>query len=337
MYQKLRVFVDSPGDLKRLIRQHAEKAGVPLVAAIVRGSEQPKLNKVEVQRVMDATESYQVFMQTNPSILKKNAHKEPGFLLITNLQRALRLLSLQRDGAQVRGMLQDPLIADAIGELFEPLMEELRRLHKMKGMGNAIMDFQSFLDRLLGELWGLRARVMDPAHAVNGIAHMLDRAAPSWYAFLHHASEVTPTIFSLFAWFRHLAMTVGAGSDDLAGIWTNPPAARLGEDAAGDDAVSDDADALPAHAGALDLATMREINSLAEYARRKRSRQMEVACRWAAGDTEEHHPIQLQGDGRGRTRNQPYFPREPRPARRAPALDRFRRSFRDAISAALAR
>ncbi|SNX86801.1 uncharacterized protein MEPE_05510 [Melanopsichium pennsylvanicum] len=338
MFQKIRVFVDSPGDLKRLIRQHAEKAEVPLVAAIVRGSEQPKLNKVEVQRVMDATESYQTFMKTVPSITKKNNHKEPGYLLITDLQRALRLLSLQRDGAQVRGMLQDPIIADALTTVFEPLMEELRRLHKAKGMGNAIMDLRAFLGRLLDHLTGLRARVMDPLHAVNVIAEMLDDAAPGWFSFLRAAADSTPTVFSFFAWFRHLAMTVGAGSEDLSNVWTNPPPASIPDEEGGSegDRQSVNPDTMPAYDGALDPATMRDINSLAEYGRRKRNRQMEIACRWAAGDSEEHHPVQVQGDGRGRTRTDPYLPRESRPARKAPGLDRFRKSFREAVSSALA-
>ncbi|SJX65180.1 uncharacterized protein SRS1_16039 [Sporisorium reilianum f. sp. reilianum] len=339
MFQKLRIFAESPDDLKRLIRQHAEAAEVPLVAAIVRGSEQPKLNKIEVQRVMDATESYQTFMKTLPSITKKNNHKEPGYRLIADLQRALRLLSLQRDGAQVRGMLQDPVIADALSTVFEPLMEEARRLHKAKGMGNAVLELQAFLGRLLDHLTGLRARVVDPLHAVNGIAEMLDDAAPSWYRFVRSAADATPTVFSFFAWFRHLAMTVGAGTEDLAQIWTNPPTARVPEDdgASEGDRQSVNPDHMPEYEGALDPATMRDINSLAEHGRRKRNRQMEVACRWAAGDTEEHHPVQVQGDGRGKTRTDPYLPRETRPARRAPGLDRFRKSFREAVSSALSR
>lgn len=337
MFQKLRVFVNSPDDLKRLIRQHAEKEEVPLVAAIVRGSEQPKLNKVEVQRVMDATQSYQAFMKTLPSITKKNNYTDPGYRLIVDLQRTLRLLSLQRDGAQVRGMLQDPVIADALSIAFEPLMEEVKRLHKVTGVGNAVMDLQAFLGRLLDHLTGLRARVMDPLHAVNGIAEILDDAAPSWYKFLRSAADSTPTVFSFFAWFRHLAMTIGAGTDDLSRIWTNPPASGAEDDAGTEGGQSMDPNRVPDYEGALDADTMRDINSLAEHGRRKRNRQMEVACRWAAGDTEEHHPIQIQGDGKGRTRTEPYLPRETRPPRRAPGLDRFRKSFREAVSSALAR
>ncbi|EPQ27609.1 uncharacterized protein PFL1_04747 [Pseudozyma flocculosa PF-1] len=310
MFRKLRMFVESPDDLKRLIRQHAERAEIPLVAAIVRGSEQPKLNKAEVQRVMDATEAYQGFMRTQPSVVKKNAHKEPGYLLIRDLQRALRLFSLQRDGAQVRGMLQDPAIADALGAVFEPLLEELRRMHRVKGMGGSIIALERFLGRLIDHLSGLRARVQDPARSVHSLAEMLDGAAPSWYAFLHRWNEASPTVFSFFAWFRHLAMTVGAGSTDLAEIWTDPPCAPVSS-GGGDGGVG--------------------------YGRRKRNRQMEVASRWVAGETEEHHSVQVQGDGTGKTRSEPYLPKEPRPARPAPGLDRFRKSFREAVSQALAR
>ncbi|KAN0064172.1 hypothetical protein ACQY0O_003339 [Thecaphora frezii] len=335
MFRKLRMFVESPDDLKRLIRQHAEKAEIPLVAAIVRSSEQPKLNKAEVRRVMDATEVYQDFIKTQPTVVKKNAHKEPGYLLIRDLQRALRLFSLQRDGAQMRGMLQDPAIADALAAVFEPLLEELRRVHRVRGVGNTLRELECFLGRLIDHLSGLRARVQDPARSIQSLAEMLDGAATTWYSFLYKLSDVSPTVFSFFSWFRHLAMTIGAGTPDLADIWTNPPAApaRPAESVDGGSVLvrSETPD------DALDAATMRDINSLAEYGRRKRSRQMEIACRWAAGDTEEHHSVQIQGDGAGKTRMEPYLPKEPRPARAAPGLDRFRKSFKEAVAEALAR
>lgn len=45
MIRKIKLFVESADDLKRLIRQHAERADIPLVSAIVRGSDHPRLNK----------------------------------------------------------------------------------------------------------------------------------------------------------------------------------------------------------------------------------------------------------------------------------------------------
>lgn len=79
-----------------------------------------------------------------------------------------------------------------------------------------------------------------------------------------------------------------------------------------------------------------EVQGLLEAARRKRGRQMEIASRWAAGDTEADFSIQVLGDGTGRMRRDPFLPKEPAPAPKTPALSGLLRSFREAMSSALA-
>lgn len=357
MIRKLRAYVESPEDTKRLIRQHAERADIPLVAAIVRGSDHPKLSKAEVQRVILATRAYSDFLKTNPTAVKKKMHNDPGYLLIVDLQRVLRLYSLHRDVTQIRGMLQDPTILDALTAFFEPLNEALIRLHRVKGIRQAILDLRNYLHRLLDLLESLRARIQDPARSINMLAAFLDRGTPGWYNFVHRWSDADPVVFSTFAWFRHLAMTIGAGSEDLAEIW-EPPLDLLEdpntEPGAGDDmeqastalraaslaklvAEGSNAAARPAVHPHLDETLLAEIRQLAEAARRKRARQMEIACRWSAGDTEGDFSIQVFGDGNGKMRSEPFLPKEPRPAPKPTAIERLRRSFREAVSSALAR
>ena len=347
MIRKLRMFVDSPGDFKRLVRQHAHKARIPLVAAIVRGSDAPKLSKVEVQRVMSASREYTEFLATHPNALRKKTHTRPGYMLIIHLQRVLRLYSLHRDVAQIRGMLQDPAILDALTVLFEPFLEALVRMHRIKGIREDIQHLHVFLLRLLDLLESLRARVQDPARSINTLASFLDRGAPAWYDFLHRWSHVDPFVFSTFAWLRHMALTIGAGSDDLASIWTPPASAMQDVDDVGQvvDALESThlatPDAPPDHAPPPECkvgASLRaEIEGLAEAARRKRGRQMEIASRWAAGDTEADFSIQVFGDGEGRMRRDPFLPKEPLPAPPTDNLSRLLRSFREAVSSALYR
>ncbi|WFD39940.1 uncharacterized protein MJAP1_002922 [Malassezia japonica] len=353
MIRKLRAYVESPEDLKRLVRQHAERADIPLVAAIVRGSDAPKLSKTEVQRVILATRAYSDFLKTHPTSAKKKAHTDPGYLLIVNLQRVLRLYSLHRDVTQIRGMLQDPTILDALTIFFEPLNDALARMHKIKGIRQDILDLHGYLVRLLDLLESLRARIQDPARSINMLASFLDRGTPGWYNFLHRWSEIDPMVFSSFAWLRHLAMTIGAGSEDLAEIW-EPPLDALQEPMPrpGDEDVEGLSTALRAASLAklvaqggvgkgeqaqLDETMVAEIRELAEAARRKRARQMEIACRWSAGDTEGDFSIQVFGDGAGKMRTEPFLPKEPRPAPKLTAIERLRRSFREAVSSALAR
>lgn len=272
-------------------------------------------------------------MKTQPSPIKKANNKDPDVQLILDLQRVLRLCSLRRDGVQIRQMLTEPTIDDALADFFEPLLESLRRMHRANGTASAVLDLQRFLRRMLDVLASLRARVQDPAHSIRTIAALLEDGAHGWYAYLHTLAQVDPAVFSFFAWFRHLAMTVGAGSRDLGELFTAPPT-TAGDGDEEDDAPTQDG---PSQQGPLDPRTRRDINSVAEAARRKRNRQMEIACRSAAGDTEADDPIQVLGDGAGKSRTDPFFPREPRPARKTPNLDRFKRNFRHALSQALAR
>ena len=64
---------------------------------------------------------------------------------------------------------------------------------------------------------------------------------------------------------------------------------------------------------------------------------MEIASRWAAGDTEADFSIQVFGDGDGHMRREPFLPKEPAPAPRTELVDRLLRSFREAVSSALNR
>ena len=347
MIKKLRIYVESPDDLKRLVRRHAQHADIPLVAAIVRGSDAPKLSKSEIQRVILATRSYNEFLKTQPNAARKKAHKEPGYLLITNLQRVLRLYSLHRDVTQIRGMLQDPTILDALATFFDPLKDALMRIHRVKDVHVDLMHFCAYLGRLLDLLESLRARVQDPARSMNMIAAFLDRGAPHWYSFLHRLTQVDAVVFSAFAWLRHLAMTVGVGSEDLTQFWEPPIEAMQDTDVEHATTALRETN-LDAHNEAggselpqqqhhmhLDPAILSEAQALADAARRKRARQMEIGCRWSAGDTEGDFSIQVFGDGSGKIRQEPFLPKEPRPAPPSTALDVLLRSFRDAVSGAL--
>ncbi|WFD20735.1 hypothetical protein MCAP1_002987 [Malassezia caprae] len=319
MIRKLRMYVESPEDMKRLVRQHADHADIPLVAAIVRGSDSPKLTRAEVERVMAATREYNEFLQTHPNAVRRRQNNSTGYQLILNLQRVLRIYSLHRDVTQIRGMLQDPAILDALTVFFEPLLDALVRLHRVDGVREDLLDLHAFLLRLIDLLESLRARVQDPARSINTIAVFLDRAAPAWYNFVHRWAQVDPVVFSTFAWLRHLAMTIGMGSEDLAKAWEpSVPAARGANNP-------------------LSEGQQREVQALLEAARRKRGRQMEIASRWAAGDTEADFSIQVLGDGTGRMRRDPFLPKEPAPAPKTPALTGLLRSFREALSSVLAR
>ena len=113
-------------------------------------------------------------------------------------------------------MLQDPTILDALSAFFDPLKDALMRIHRVKNAHVDLLHFSAYLGRLLDLLESLRARIQDPARSMNMLAAFLDRGAPHWYNFLHRLTQVDSVVFSAFAWLRHLAMTVGVGSEAVS-------------------------------------------------------------------------------------------------------------------------
>lgn len=57
--------------------------------------------------------------------------------------------------------------------------------------------------------------------------------------------------------------------------------------------------------GGLNQSDLNCISEHIKLGKEKRTRQMEAACRWAAGDIDADHSIQLVGEG-GKTRVTPY-------------------------------
>lgn len=270
-----------------------------------------------MQQVISASNKYQEFMSSQPSIVRQRANKTQEYLLISRLQRALRLLSLQRDGSQIRSAMQDPSIAACLANLFSPFNEVLTGLHGVEGISSSVSHLQRFLKKVLDLLSALRARVLDPAQALNEIATLLDQGTVGWYEFLHKAS-LSPSskggIESLFDWATDLATLAGSGSPDLAQLWSRNQEVPLER-----------------------IASASE--SLLAFAKRKRNRQMELACRWVAGSTDGDLSIQVHGDGLGHGRIHPFFPREPTPLSRknVESLGSLRPGFAKACNIALGR
>ncbi|CEH16094.1 Membrane coat complex Retromer, subunit VPS5/SNX1, Sorting nexins, and related PX domain-containing proteins [Ceraceosorus bombacis] len=341
VYRKIEAFVSYTDAKKRLIRSSAESARIPLVAAIARGSDAPRLTEEGVKRIVRATRAWQDFHATLPNAkdIQRELKASVDVRLIADMQRALRLLSLRRDAEEIRIALEKPEIRDIFSALFEPFGTALRRLHKSSAkMADAVADTKEFLARLLDIVSGLRSRVQDPWRSISTIATLLDDAVPGWYAFLHstvtlpEGSNGSSLTEDIFVWLHHLARLAGSGCDDIIAAWAPPsrPASMVHES---------EGSKLPPPAplsgpSVLDASARGDITELEAAARRKKQAEFVEACRWAAGDVDEAQPVQVFGAA-GKTRTEAIFADPIKPAPPTPHLDRFRPAFRDALARVL--
>ncbi|PWN24273.1 hypothetical protein BCV69DRAFT_280163 [Microstroma glucosiphilum] len=312
--RKLRKFVEStPDDVKRVIRDQAEKAGIPLVSAILRGNDAPLLQGRHLQVIVGATKMYQALIDSEPTMLdiEMAARKSREIGLIRDLQHALRLYSARRDGQHLRDIIRSSAFRASFATFVQPILDYVAKLHhRGRPLKEAIRTLRLRTESLLELIEALRSRVQDPARNIDALTTFFDSHA-------HDTVGIISALTPLFPWLHILAHTVGDGSDDLAREWPLPTGMS--------------GSLYPLEGGALN-----NLKNIAEAAWLKRIRQMEVCSRWIAGDIEADQDIQVLGGEGEQSRTRQILPEEPLQQR----LDRrafkpFISGFREALSAVL--
>lgn len=304
--RKLQGFVEGTEWQKRVIRKASKRNNIPLVAAIVRGDDKPLLAADGIKRVVKATRVYQEFMITRPNYEEKRAKQRVNseVRLICDMQYTLKLLSLRRNGEKIRIALKEELRAP-IQAFLEPLFSLLKRLHRSKilssysGGADVIMELQAFAFKLLDVLAGLKMRIQDPWRSLSTLTLLLDDVVPSWYRLLHHFSNIDNLVADLIVWLKEIISmnSKGKGEDSTMTTPTPTAAASL--------SMIEVAKHWQPPKGGLNQSDLNCISEHIKLGKEKRTRQMEAACRWAAGDIDADHSIQLVGEG-GKTRVTPY-------------------------------
>ena len=269
MCEKLTRYVYAPRETKALIRRHAAEHNLELVVCIVRGGDEPRLDRYDLERVVvrvttletgltsqRASKIYKKWMKRNPTQLAKVQTDNLSVRLIVDLQIYLRLLSRERDAAQIRGKLADDETAEALDVVCAPIMEFIRRTYKVGNLSAAIADLQRFFDQLIIIVDALRTRIQEPQKAVRILARLLARHTQSVYSFLHHVHREETLIEEFLQW-----------------IWTATVFLRRGL------ARTLDVDGLLPSDETERNDVLDEVDALTAYAKKKRARSYQLRCR----------------------------------------------------------
>ncbi|KAH9458752.1 hypothetical protein Pst134EA_018909 [Puccinia striiformis f. sp. tritici] len=120
MCEKIIKFVHASKDLKNLFRQYSESADMELVVAIVRSAEEPRLDKYDLERIMSASKAYKSLLAKNRNRITSSMTENIHVRLILDLKLYLRLISQERDSKQIRKMLSEESVAEAMEVLISP-------------------------------------------------------------------------------------------------------------------------------------------------------------------------------------------------------------------------
>ncbi|KAK4054402.1 hypothetical protein OIV83_000896 [Microbotryomycetes sp. JL201] len=289
MCEKIDAYVHDSREKKEIIRRYARENQVELVLCIVRGADEPRLAKYELERVVRASKKYDAFMKTPKSALAKKNASDPDVRLVIDLQEYLKVISRDRDSNVLRELLGEDDVAHALEVVAGPFVELLKRVYKAGNGAQALTNLQKFIEQFIIIIEALRSRVQEPQRSVRIIARLLTRHEQYLYDFVHNVHR-RETIFEEFLqWF-----------------WTASVFLRRGL------AEPVDLDnVLPSDSEERDF-LFDEVEELVEYQRKKRTRQYQNMCRRYAGDVDGDDPVIVEGDGHGRSRIEPLLENKPR-------------------------
>ncbi|SCV71000.1 BQ2448_3762 [Microbotryum intermedium] len=290
MTEKLDIFAHETREKKEVVRQYAEENGIELVLAIVRGADEPRLPAYELERVVRASKRYRAFMKTKPSALARAQVTDTDIRLVLDLQYYFRLVSRDRDSNIIREMLGEDAIASALEVLAGPFVELIKRIYKVGNLSQAVGSFQRFLDQLIIIIEALRSRIQEPQKSVRILARLLGRHQQAFYEFIRSIHRRETIIEELLQWFWTASVFLRRGLAEPVNL---------------DDVLSEDHEEK--------MFFLYEVEDLVTYHRKKRAKQYQATCRRYAGDVDADDPVIVEGDGKGKSKLEPFAEPAPRP------------------------
>ncbi|KAA1099334.1 hypothetical protein PGT21_003790 [Puccinia graminis f. sp. tritici] len=309
MCEKIIKFVHASKDLKDLFRQYSESADIELVVAIVRSAEEPRLDKYDLERVMSASKAYKSLLAKNRNRITSSMTENIHVRLILDLKLYLRLISQEWDSKQIRKMLSEDSVAEAMEVLVAPLMELLKRTYTIGNAVQALDDAQNFIEQLITVVNALRSRIQDPQKSIRVLARLLTRHQNNFYGWLHQIHTHDSIVEEFFEWLSRAINFLKEGLLEPILVSEIIPSGEL-------DQLSE------------------ELDEMVEWEEAKRKRQYEQLCRRYSADVDGDDPVIVEGDGFGRSKVEPLVDLKPLPPQLdhlANCLDLFRAAIRKSL------
>ncbi|KIW64904.1 hypothetical protein PV04_07208 [Phialophora macrospora] len=197
---KIKVFVESPEDVKAAIRNEAQKEDVDIVVAILRSDKfQPELTPPQIQRV------YNAWVAWNSAVENDDEELQQGAEMFSHLKQLLKLMTRQRDKAMMAAMIEEPNTLQLFRDLFTIFYEPLVRVYKSANVYSSITDFAVFVDDTIKtvEIAQRQDVSADPNQTVQSFIDLCARHQHNLYKFIHEVHTHDNGLFTaLMAWIE---------------------------------------------------------------------------------------------------------------------------------------
>ncbi|KAG8890630.1 hypothetical protein FRB98_007185 [Tulasnella sp. 332] len=215
--EKIKQFVYAPRDIQDIYKADAVEAKCNILSVILRSSEEPALNRAQMQRVARAARAHSEYVKhregpTYDSDDDEGPEDEDAWLY-EDLGLLLKMQGRLRDKEQMIELILESSTAELLKDIITIFYTPLAQVYKAASIADSLGDLQSFMNDLIATVDGVEQRnETDPSRTVQIFIDLVQRHEQSFYSFVYKVHTKGEALFdSLVKWAEIFISFMGSG------------------------------------------------------------------------------------------------------------------------------
>ncbi|KAF8165323.1 hypothetical protein B0H34DRAFT_793725 [Crassisporium funariophilum] len=212
MCAKIRQFVYAPREIQSMFKDDAASEGMNLLTIVLRSSEEPILNRVQMQRLARAHKAHMIYLKTKSELDDSDDDDGPqdeDAWLLEDLKVLTHLYSKLKDREQLIELIFEGFTAELLKDIITIFYSPLAQVYRAASIADSLNDLQNFVNDLIKTVEQVEELSQDdPSTTVQAFIDLIQRHEQSFYHFVHNVHSKGDGLFdSLMRWVE-LFLTV---------------------------------------------------------------------------------------------------------------------------------
>ncbi|EKM59516.1 uncharacterized protein PHACADRAFT_250075 [Phanerochaete carnosa HHB-10118-sp] len=207
--EKVKLFVYAPPEIQAIYKADAAGEGMNILTAVLRSGEQPRLSRVQMQRVHRASIAHKVYKDAHPDSEDDDGPEDEDAWLYEDLMLLAKLYARLRDREQLMALIFEGTTADLLKDIITIFYSPLAQVYRAASIADSLGDLQNFINDLIRTVEQTEElSQQDPAKTVQVFIDLIQRHEQAFYTFVHKVHSKGEGLFdSLMRWIeRFLAL-----------------------------------------------------------------------------------------------------------------------------------
>ncbi|EIW76124.1 hypothetical protein CONPUDRAFT_146665 [Coniophora puteana RWD-64-598 SS2] len=214
--EKIRLYIYAPREIQDMYREDADQERINILTVILRSGDEPRLDRVRINRVMRAHQAHNIYMRQREQLADSDDDDGPqndDAWLYEDLKILLQLYSRLRDREQLIALIFEGVTADLLKDMITIFYAPLAQVYRAASIADSLGDLQNFINDLIRTVEQSEELAQeDPQRTVQVFIDLVQRHEQAFYNFVHKVHSKGEGLFDgLMRWIELFLTVVREG------------------------------------------------------------------------------------------------------------------------------